>query len=206
MLVTSQNLQIDRGIALHKMIRLLTMATAGGGYLNFMGNEFGHPEWIDFPREGNNWSYKYALRQWSLVDREDLKYKFLNEFDIAAVHLLRDKHLLNVFPFYAQMVDDGDKVLAFTRADLLFVFNFHPTKSYTNFEIPVLQGKYKILFSTDELRFGGFGRIDEAMTYPTTVASVDDKSVIKLYIPARSAIVLQRQFIPNVYQRLRGMK
>ena len=206
MLVTSQNLQIDRGIALHKMIRLLTMAIAGGGYLNFMGNEFGHPEWIDFPREGNNWSYKYALRQWSLVDREDLKYKYLNEFDIEAVHLLRDRHLLSVFPFYAQMIDDNDKVLAFTRADLLFVFNFHPTKSYTNFEIPVLQGKYKILFSTDELRFGGFGRIDESMTYPTTVASVDDKSVIRLYIPARSAIVLQRQFIPNVYQRLRGMK
>lgn len=206
MLVTSQNLQVDRGIALHKMIRMLTMATAGGGYLNFMGNEFGHPEWIDFPREGNNWSYKYAMRQWSLVDREDLKYKFLNEFDVQMIHLLRDRHLLDVFPFYSQMVSQENMVMAFTRDDLLFVFNFHPTKSYTNFEIPVMQGKYNILLSTDELRFGGFGRIDETMTYPTTVASVDDKSVIKLYIPARSAMILERQFIPNVYQRLLGTK
>ena len=206
MLVTTQNLQIDRGIALHKMIRLLTMATAGGGYLNFMGNEFGHPEWIDFPREGNNWSYKYAMRQWSLADRDDLKYKYLDAFDVAIVHLLRERHLLKIFPFYAQLVSQENMVLSFSRGDLLFVFNFHPTRSYTDFEIPVVEGKYKILLSTDELQFGGFGRIDEAMSYPTSVASVDDKSTIKLYIPARSAIVLQRQFIPNVYQRLLGRK
>ena len=206
MLVTTQNLQIDRGIALHKMIRLLTMATAGGGYLNFMGNEFGHPEWIDFPREGNNWSYKYAMRQWSLADRDDLKYKYLDAFDVAIVHLLRERHLLKIFPFYAQLVSQENMVLSFSRGDLLFVFNFHPTRSYTDFEIPVVEGKYKILLSTDELQFGGFGRIDEAMSYPTSVASVDDKSTIKLYIPARSAIVLQRQFIPNVYQRLLGKK
>lgn len=202
MMVISHNLQVDRGIALHKMIRLLTMSTAGGGYLNFMGNEFGHPEWIDFPREGNNWSYKYAMRQWSLVDRTDLKYQYLNAFDKAAVNLLRDKHLLSVSPFYAQLISQEKMILSFSRGDLLFVFNFHPTNSYTSLEIPVVQGKYKILLTTDETEFGGYGQIDSAMSYPTTVASIDDKSVIRLYVPARTAIILQRQFIPNVYQRI----
>ncbi len=71
---------VSRGIALHKMIRFITLATAGNGYLNFMGNEFGHPEWIDFPREGNNWSFHFARRQWHLADDPDLKYQFLCPF------------------------------------------------------------------------------------------------------------------------------
>jgi 1,4-alpha-glucan branching enzyme len=204
MLVTSQNLQVDRGMALHKMIRLLTLATAGGGYLNFMGNEFGHPEWIDFPREGNNWSYKYATRQWSLVDREDLKFRFLNEFDISMINLVREKNLLNIFPFFAQLINQTDLVLAFSRSDLLFVFNFNPTKSFTDYGIPVMGGKYRYLMGTDELRFGGFGRIDETVVYPTFLMGADGKSTqVKLYLPARSAIVLQRQPIPSVYQKLK---
>jgi len=205
MLVTSQNLQVDRGLALHKMIRLLTISTAGGGYLNFMGNEFGHPEWIDFPREGNNWSYKYAIRQWSLVDREDLKFRFLNEFDCAMIKLVRDKNLVDVFPFFSQAINQSDLVMAFSRSDLLFVFNFNPTKSFTDYGIPVLGGKYRFVLGTDEIRFGGFGRVDESIVHSTALISNDGKNTqVKLYLPARSAIVLQRQPIPNVYQKMKS--
>ncbi|MCQ2374367.1 MAG: alpha amylase C-terminal domain-containing protein [Salinivirgaceae bacterium] len=206
MMVDSQNLQIDRGMALHKMIRLLTASTAGGGYLNFMGNEFGHPEWIDFPREGNNWSYQYARRQWSLVDRKDLKYQYLNEFDLAMVHLLRQYNVLGIFPFYAQQVNQQNKVMAFTRGDLLFVFNFNSTESFTNYGVPVIPGKYKILMDTDEQRFGGFGRIDHNMLYMTAAGGESKTANLNLYLPSRTAIILQRQAIPSVYQRLTKKK
>ena len=207
MLVNDSNLVIDRGIALHKMIRLATAASAGGGYLNFMGNEFGHPEWIDFPREGNNWSFKYATRQWSLVDREDLKYRYLNEFDKAMIQLIASKKLLTIFPFYPQKVDNGDKVLAFSRSDLIFVFNFHATQSYTNYGIEVPEGRYKYVLGTDELQFGGFGRLDETQPYASLPLENESKNhQIKLYLPARTALVLERIPVPTVYQRLGFLK
>ncbi len=203
--ISVKNLQIDRGMALHKMIRLITIATAGGGYLNFMGNEFGHPEWIDFPRQGNNWSYKYALRQWSLADREDLKYHFLNDFDKAMLKLVKGANLTNIFPFYCQLINQNDLVLSFTRSDLVFIFNFNPVKSFTDYGIPVQAGKYKYVLGTDEIRFGGFGLIDETMVYPTQISSADGKSSqLKIYIPARTAIVLQKIPTPNVYQKVKN--
>ena len=52
--------KVERGVALHKMIRCITMALGGEAWLTFMGNEFGHPEWLDFPREGNGWSYQHC--------------------------------------------------------------------------------------------------------------------------------------------------
>jgi 1,4-alpha-glucan branching enzyme len=72
-----ETLVVTRGMALHKMIRLITFALGGEGYLTFMGNEFGHPEWIDFPREGNNWSYHYAIRRWDIADDNNLRYSRL---------------------------------------------------------------------------------------------------------------------------------
>jgi len=202
--VSDNNLVIDRGLALHKMIRFITSATAGGGYLNFMGNEFGHPEWIDFPRQGNNWSFKYALRQWSLVDREDLKYQFLNQFDQEMIRLIQQKNLPEIFPFHVQKSNQPDQVIAFSRSDLIFIFNFNPTKSFTDYGIPVPEGKYKYLMSTDELRFGGFGRIDETQRFQSILINPDGKSYqIKVYIPARTAIVLEKLPVPGVYNRLK---
>ena len=128
MMVDDQDMTVARGMALHKMIRLVTLATINGGYLNFMGNEFGHPEWIDFPREGNGWSYKYARRQWSLVDREDLKYKFLNAFDNAMVELVSGVYDFQALPVEKLWEKDGDNVLAFKRGDLVFVFNWNPSR------------------------------------------------------------------------------
>jgi len=203
MLIDDTNLFIDRGVALHKMIRLITLTTGGGGYLNFMGNEFGHPEWVDFPREGNGWSYKYATRQWSLVDREDLKYQFLNEFDKAMIHLAIKSDLLNVFPFYLQKINDSDKIIAYSRSNLVFIFNFHPTKSFTDYGIPVAVGRYKYILGSDELKFGGFGRIDETQNYHSLIVS--DKSQeqqIKLYLPSRTVTVLEKMPIPSVYDKL----
>ncbi|KAF0990081.1 hypothetical protein HZS_5755 [Henneguya salminicola] len=102
-----KNLIIDRGIALHKMIRLITMGLGGEAYLTFMGNEFGHPEWLDFPRAGNNNSYHHARRQWHLV------------------HEPVSKH------------HQEDKIISFERGSLLWVFNFHPTNSYVDYRIPL---------------------------------------------------------------------
>jgi 1,4-alpha-glucan branching enzyme len=190
----SKNLAIDRGVALHKLIRLATAASAAGGYLNFMGNEFGHPEWIDFPREGNGWSYHYARRQWSLRDNPDLRYQALGVFDAAMIALLRTHSHPDEAPA-AQCLHDGDKVLAFSRGDLFFVFNFNPATSFTDYGIEVPDGVYALVMDSDEARFDGHRRITPLQRFiPESV--VDDQCtrlMIKLYLPTRTALVLRRQ-------------
>ena len=185
----------QRGIALHKMIRLVTAAAINGGYLNFMGNEFGHPEWIDFPREGNGWSYKYARRQWNLVDNKDLCYHWLGDFDremlktIKSVRNFQDKPVVEIWH------DDGDQVLCFMRGDLVFVFNFSPTRSYTDYGFLVPTGSYEVVLNTDSKDFGGNGFADDTMTHLTNYDPLyvkDHKEWLKLYIPARSAVVLKK--------------
>ena len=189
---------IDRGMALHKMIRFATLATAGSGYLNFMGNEFGHPEWIDFPREGNNWSYHYARRQWSLVDNHDLRYHWLADFDHDMIALIKGKECLTQSFPEAALVHEADQVLAFTRGSLLFVFNFHPSRSYTDYGIPAASGAYRIILTTDDAHYGGFGRIDQSLAYfsrcyGTGPCAADN--YLRLYLPSRTAGVWQRTTI-----------
>jgi 1,4-alpha-glucan branching enzyme len=189
---------MDRGIALHKMIRLITFSTSAGGYLNFMGNEFGHPEWIDFPREGNNWSYKYARRQWNLAENKDLKYHFLSLFDRLMVKLHHDFRMLD--DVYINRIYDNnhDKVIAYMRGDFLFVFNFHPTNSFTDYGIPVM-GKFRIVLDTDDRELGGFGRIDKNAVYLSIRKA--DRNIINapvylyLYLPSRTALVFRREAI-----------
>ena len=186
------NLVIDRGIALHKMIRLVTASLAGQGYLNFMGNEFGHPEWIDFPREGNGWSYHYCRRQWSLVDNKDLRYRELNDFDKAMIKLLKEEDLLNLSAENRWLHQD-DKVLIYTKGETVFIFNFHPTKSFDGYFIPVdKKGKYKVILSSDDGKFGGFSRVDTSVKYEAFVTPADWVG-FKCYLPNRTAIVLKRE-------------
>lgn len=190
-----QDLTISRGLALHKIIRLVTISTINGGYLNFMGNEFGHPEWIDFPREGNGWSYKYARRQWSLVDNKDLKYHFLGDFDKAMTHLVTGIKNFQDTPLLKLWDNEGDQILAFQRNDYVFVFNFNPVKSFTDYGILTKAGEYKIILNTDSPKFGGFGLIDENVphfTIPDPLYEGEKKEWLKLYIPARTAFVLKR--------------
>ena len=180
---------IDRAVALHKMIRLFTLGGGGEGYLNFMGNEFGHPEWIDFPREGNGWSYHYCRRQWSLKENGFLKYQWLGDFDEDMISLAKDNRL-----FTQQMGDlmlnkEREQILVFYRHGLLFAFNFNPDQSMANILVPVHQpGEYKVVLSTDDEKYGGWDRI-EHMTYPTKM--FDGKHYVELYLPARTAVVLK---------------
>ena len=186
---------VDRGIALHKMIRLVTASTINGGYLNFMGNEFGHPEWIDFPREGNGWSYKYARRQWNLVDNLDLKYHFLGDFDREMLELIGDVKNFQDTPIQKVWDNDGDQILAYMRKDLVFVFNFSPTKSFTDYGFLVPKGEYEGVLNTDATRFGGFGLADDTIRHFTQFDPLykkEKKEWLKLYIPARSAVVLRK--------------
>ena len=188
----SQNLVIDRGVALHKMIRLLTFSLAGEGYLNFMGNEFGHPEWIDFPREGNGWSFKYARRQWSLVDNPLLRYAGLNEFDRAMQQLDVERNVLSD-PLCEQLACHEDtRQLVYRRGPLVFTFNFHATESYTGLRIPVPDPRdYRLVLNTDDKQFGGFGLVAADVTYPLQkVPMYGRPQSIQVYIPARSAQVL----------------
>lgn len=185
---------VDRAIALHKMIRLITLATINGGYLNFMGNEFGHPEWIDFPREGNGWSYKYARRQWHLVDDTDLKYKYLGDFDKKMIKLIRDSHKFEESKLIELWDKSDDQVLAFRRKDLVFVFNFHPYKSFSDYGILTEAGEYEIVLNTDDKEFGGFGLVDDStnhLTMPGDAPRPDGKEWLLLYLPSRSACVLR---------------
>ena len=185
-----------RGIALHKLIRLVTASTINGGYLNFMGNEFGHPEWIDFPREGNGWSHKYARRQWNLVDNPRLDYHYLGDFDKAMLQVLKMKR--NFIRTKVQEIwhNDGDQVLAFMRGDLLFVFNFSPVKSFTDYGLLVPEGSYEIVLDSDDPTFGGNGLNDDTIvhfTVPDSLYAAAHKAWIKLYLPARSAFVLHKK-------------
>lgn len=185
---------VHRGIALHKMIRLVTLGSINGGYLNFMGNEFGHPEWIDFPREGNGWSHKYARRQWNLVDNEDLDYHFLSDFDRAMIKVVTSEKRFNLTPVEEVWHNDGDQVLAFKRGKLLFVFNFSPTQSFADYGLLVEAGEYEVVLNTDAKDFGGNGLADDNVKHFTNYDPLYEKvgkGWLKLYIPARSAIVLR---------------
>jgi 1,4-alpha-glucan branching enzyme len=187
-----QSLKIDRGMAMHKLIRLVTICCAGNGYLNFMGNEFGHPEWIDFPREGNNWSYQYARRQWSLVDNPELRYEQLNAFDKAMILLQKQHSFLNDEQTECLEANEGDQVLAIRRKDLLFVFNLNPSQSFTFYGISAPAGKYRIVLNSDHSDFGGFNRIDESIDYFTRPeAQMSNRHRVHLYLPSRTAIVLK---------------
>jgi 1,4-alpha-glucan branching enzyme len=184
-----------RGIALHKMIRLITASTINGGYLNFMGNEFGHPEWIDFPREGNGWSHKYARRQWSLIDNKQLAYSWLGDFDRALMKLIgsvKDYQKKEVVEYWH---NDGDQVLAFGRGDLVFVFNFNPVRSFSDYGFLVPRGSYKTVLDSDSIEFGGYGRVDDNVEHFTLTDPLYKKvrkEWLKLYLPARSAMVLKK--------------
>jgi 1,4-alpha-glucan branching enzyme len=193
--VNDLNMVVSRGIALHKMIRLITSTTINGGYLNFMGNEFGHPEWIDFPREGNGWSYKYARRQWHLVNNPDLKYRYLNDFDAAMLALIKEVEDFQTIPLYKIWDNDNDQILAFRRADLIFVFNFNPNRSFSGYGFLAPPGKYKVILNTDNVQFGGQGLTDDTIEHFTRFDPLyekENKGWLKLYIPARTAMVLRQ--------------
>lgn len=189
------NINVERGVALHKIIRLLTVSTLNGGYLNFMGNEFGHPEWIDFPRQGNGWSHKYARRQWSLADNPDLKYEFLGSFDKALMKLIAKNKKQMQESLVERCNNNEDQIMAFQRGNLLFVTNLHPYKSFTGYGIMVDKGNYVLELNTDDAAFGGYDNIDKKMQY-VTQKSLDKNTElewIKLYLPARSSIVLKKK-------------
>ncbi|HVJ46634.1 MAG TPA: alpha-amylase family glycosyl hydrolase [Luteolibacter sp.] len=179
---------VERGIAVHKLIRLVTLAAGGEGWLNFMGNEFGHPEWLDFPREGNAWSYHYCRRQWSLVDNPDLKYRWLGDFDAALVSLAKEANLLNTPPAQYLHIDHGRQILCFERANLIFVVNFSVDQSVFDFTFAVPGNETrKLVLDSDLAEFGGHGRIDHAFDYP-----IDAEGRIHVYTPSRSALVFAK--------------
>ena len=196
MMKGDENMTVTRGMAMHKMIRLVTCSTINGGYLNFMGNEFGHPEWIDFPREGNGWSYKYARRQWSLVDNKQLKYHELNDFDNAMVHLIADVYNFQQLPVTKLWEQDADQVLAYRRGDLVFVYNFNPIKAFSDYGILTPPGEYRTVLSTDNPAYGGFGNIDETVSHFTIADPLYSPlgvEWLRLYLPPRTAMVLKLQ-------------
>ncbi|ONH77980.1 1,4-alpha-glucan-branching enzyme [Saccharomyces cerevisiae] len=183
---------IDRGIALHKMIRLITHSLGGEAYLNFEGNEFGHPEWLDFPNVNNGDSYKYARRQFNLADDPLLRYQNLNEFD-RSMQLCEKRHKwLNTKQAYVSLKHEGDKMIVFERNNLLFIFNFHPTNSYSDYRVGVEKaGTYHIVLNSDRAEFGGHNRINESSEFFTTDLEWNNrKNFLQVYIPSRVALVL----------------
>ena len=191
----SPSIVVDRGIALHKMIRLVTATTINGGYLTFMGNEFGHPEWVDFPREGNDWSHKYARRQWSLHEDSNLKYHYLSDFDKEMISLIKSVEDFPDTPITKIWEKREDNVLAYMRENLLFIYNFHPINSYTDYGVLVPEGEYEVVLNTDEKRFGGFGFTDDDLhhfSHYDGLYKKDHKGWLRLYIPAHTAVVLNK--------------
>lgn len=194
----TRNLRVDRAIALQKMIRLVTLGTINGGYLNFMGNEFGHPEWIDFPRKDNGWSYDYARRQWSLADDKDLLYHDLLLFDKVMIRMIGRIEGFQDRPIIQNWAHEEQQVLAFSRGNLVFVFNFSPEHSYKDYPLPLPAGEYEVILNSDCVDFGGFGNVDKRVHHP----SIEDLDIdgnktgsthVNLYLPARTAIVLERK-------------
>ncbi len=186
--VDDANLVVDRGIALHKMLRLLTISLGGEGYLNFIGNEFGHPEWVDFPRQGNNWSHYYARRQWSLVDNENLKYKYLANWDKAMLKVITENKILAAENAKAINSDVVNKVIIFEKNNLVFIFNFSTHKSIFGYKFNAPEkGRYRIILNSDKKEFGGFNRIDDTITYPT-----DEHQNVSIYLTNRTALVMKK--------------
>ncbi|WP_375417705.1 alpha-amylase family glycosyl hydrolase [uncultured Hymenobacter sp.] len=181
-----------RGIALHKLIRLSTLAAGGEAYLTFIGNEFGHPEWVDFPRQGNNWSYHFARRQWSLADNPNLQYGYLLAFDKAMLHLAATRHVLAAGPARLLNIDDVNQVLIFERGGLVFIFSFHVERSVADYQLPVPQaGRYQVLLNSDRPEFGGFNRLDDSLIYDTLGGGgTADAPKLRLYLINRTALVL----------------
>jgi 1,4-alpha-glucan branching enzyme len=193
MLKKDSDLLIDRGMALHKMIRLFTLALGGQAWLNFMGNEFGHPDWIDFPREGNNWSFKYARRMWSLVEDPDLKFHFLGAFDKAMLNLAGEFDLLNAGYGQLILMDEKNKTIVFEKNHLIFVFNFHVTNSIPGYAFMVPEpGYYKIILNADDPGFGGHGRIDNNSVIISQFNETDKINRLLVYNTNRTAIVLKK--------------
>ncbi len=188
------DLTVERGMALHKMIRLVTLALGGEAYLNFMGNEFGHPEWIDFPREGNGWSYRYARRQWSLADNDRLRYGQLGLFDRAMLAMAETYGVMRCGYAYNQLMDEANKTMAFSHGDLLFVFNWHPTASVADYRVPVPRaGRYRTLLATDDPLYGGQGRDDASVIHFSEPESDDPlRHFIRIYNICRTATVYRR--------------
>ena len=183
----TQSIIVDRGIALHKMIRLFTICLGGNAWLNFMGNEFGHPEWIDFPRKDNGWSYKHARRQWSLVDDESLKFRFMNDFDVEMLRFVKENDIMNSDPAWLMDADEDNKTIVFERNNLMFVFNWG-TKSISDYEIKVKNtGDYEIVFSTDDKVFGGFDNVDKRTVFPSEQRG--EEVFMKVYNVSRTAVV-----------------
>jgi 1,4-alpha-glucan branching enzyme len=181
---------IDRGMALHKMIRAVTMSLGGEGYLNFMGNEFGHPEWIDFPREGNGWSYSYCRRQWHLADDGKLRYGQLGEFDRALVEFVKLNKLWKKPP-RALKIDESAQVMIYERGGVIFAFNFSPCNSYEGLDVVVPRvGKYQVVMSSDASEFGGWDRISTDYVY--TASKVGKQSTFKMYLPARTMCAIKK--------------
>ena len=196
MSIGDENFVIDRGIALHKMIRLFTIALGGDAWLNFMGNEFGHPEWIDFPRKDNDWSYKHARRQWSLVDNKNLKYHWLNDFDVAMLDFIKKTNLMSSAQAWLLNADEENKTIVFERNNLIFVFNFGQ-KSLPDYKVNVKRtGDYSIVLSTDERRFGGFGNIDTNAVFPSE--KIDENITMKVYNVARTATVYRTDGVNKI--------
>ena len=184
------SMTIDRGMALHKMLRLITMTLGGEGYLTFMGNEFGHPEWIDFPREGNGWSYHYCRRQWSLVDNPDLKYQYLNAFEKAMVDMAKKNRVIGGRDIQLAL-DNTAKTLVYQKGGAIFGFNFHPVNSYDGLLLPVPEaGEYQVLMSSDDFCFGGHGRIYH-QSYRADIQE-NGRPGLRLYLPSRTAVVLKK--------------
>ena len=180
---------IDRAIALHKMIRLFTLASGGEAYLNFMGNEFGHPEWIDFPREGNGWSFHYCRRQWSLKDNGLLKYQWLSDFDEDMIHLAKANKIFDMRFGDLRLMKAPEQTVAFYRNGLLFAFNFHASNSLTNVLVPVpKKADYTVELCNDDEKYGGWKQVAH-QTYP--VKEFDGQYYVELYLPARTAVVLK---------------
>ena len=195
MSVSDENPGVDRGMALHKMMRLVTLATAGSGYLTFMGNEFGHPEWIDFPRKGNNWSFRYARRQWHLADDPLLKYHFLDRFEHDMIFLTQSCRLLESAGPVLLVAHDDDKVLVIERAGLIFVFNFHPLKSFTDYRFAAPPGKYRMVLNSDATEYGGHQRLDPKQNHFTCMEASgnNQRHVLSLYLPSRTGLVLEKE-------------
>ncbi|KAH7682202.1 1,4-alpha-glucan branching enzyme protein [Dioscorea alata] len=99
-----------RGSSLHKMIRLISFSIGGSAYLNFMGNEFGHPNRVEFPMESNNYSFAFANRKWDLLKDKGLHMGLFN-FDKEMMKLDEKEQILSRNPSTVHHVDDSKMVI-----------------------------------------------------------------------------------------------
>ena len=185
----TQSHDVHLAVAVVNVAKSIVFFLGGEAWMSFIGNEFGHPDWVEFPTPDNDDCFEYAYRKWYLATDSALMYEKMAAFDRDLMHQRKIAVTWDESYMTAPLLDDNRKLSVFHRDRVVLVCNTTTDVSYEDVWVPVPeQGNYRVILSTEEHRYGGYGRVNENMQYATI--AVDGNAYIRLYVPSMSAIFM----------------